>query len=582
MAWKKAILSRLFGSGEEEDSGKEETVLEEQEVKAEDALHKVNLNSTCLDLAPDHPVNKLWRLRRDQAGYLAAPMLRLEGFPEQPGILSESALGGELVRLRMLVTSTANERFSKAQPKEVKKSEPNADGNEETETIIPDLDAEAVAFTTKNELFAWIFVYPPAGQGRELSRDMLEQALQEKGITYGVRESALDSILEEPQRYFYLFPIAEGTAAIPGKDGYIVDRYPRSNKKELRVDESGHVDYSELHLVRNADEGAVICEIIPPVSAVPGRTVTDQEISARDGKAAAVPKGRNTVVTEDGTLLVAEKPGHVEFNGRNFQVKPVLEVRKNVDYSTGNINFLGDIHIHGDVCSGFTVRANGNITVDGVVEASSIEAGGDLTVVKGVKGDGRAVIHVHRSLYTKYLENTVVCVKEGLHTECIINCKVYSDGIVNADSGRGIIIGGEIHAANEVRANIVGSRSESVTSICLGGVPSDDFEYESLIREIGELQMELDNIESQPDNPLKARNLPMVRMKLSVDEAKLKMLTKELGKVEEKEDEGYRRLVCGTVYPGTDIKIGDASLHVAHMTRSCTAILTEEGEIRLQ
>ena len=66
----------------------------------------------------------------------------------------------------------------------------------------------------------------------------------------------------------------------------------------------------------------------------------------------------------------------------------MLDIPGNVDFSTGSINFLGDINIKGDVLSGFTVRAMGNIHVDGVIEAgSAVEAGGDLVVVKGILGD---------------------------------------------------------------------------------------------------------------------------------------------------------------------------------------------------
>ena len=572
MLWKNAIFFRLFGVSSDDDSEQEEPIkVEEQGEKKETKVSEPEVDPACLNLPSQHSVNQLWRLREEQVGHVAVPVLRLEGFPRNRKILSDTVLERELMRLETFVTSTANARLTKVKPKE------------ETEEGFPDLDAQAVVFTTKDEMFAWFLIYPPTGEGKEIDAGMLRYALAEKNITYGVEKSALDSIPENLNRYFYLLPIAEGTPAVPGKDGYIEDKFPRSNKKEIRVDENDHVDYSELHIVHNAEKGDVICEIIPPVPAVPGRTVTNREIAAKDGKAVPAPKGRNTALSEDGRQLIAEKAGHVEFDGRNFQIKPVLEIGKNVDYSTGNINFLGDIHIHGDICSGFTVRANGNIKVDGVVEASSIEAGGDLIVVKGVKGDGHAVINVCRSLYAKYLENAVVCVKEMLQTDCIINSDVYSDGIVKADSGRGIILGGRVHAASEIRANIVGSRSESDTFIHLGGVPSADFEYQNLIREIEELEEEYDEIERQPDNPAKARHLPMVRMKLSVNRTKLNQLTQEMEKLkEEQEDEGYRRLVCGIVYPGTEISIGEASLCVERETQGCTVTLTEEGDIRLQ
>ena len=252
------------------------------------------------------------------------------------------------------------------------------------------------------------------------------------------------------------------------------------------------MDYASISFIQNVEEGDVICRIIEPTPGEDGKTVLGQELPARVGRAAAVPKGRNTALTDDGTALVATKTGHVEFSGRTFQVKPVMEIEGNVDYSTGHINFLGDVHVHGDVCTGFTVRAMGNITVDGVVEAASVEAGGDLIMVKGAQGDNRAVLRAGHSIFAKYLENCCLYAMEDLHADCVINCDVYCDGLVEVRSGRGTIIGGSIRAAHEVSAGVLGARSECRTDVVLGGLPCQEFDREVLVREIAELEEKLE------------------------------------------------------------------------------------------
>lgn len=606
MSLAKTILSRLFGSASDEDEIENPV----SEVQQEEEV--LQPNPASLQLPLEHPLNKLWILWSEQAGQVPIPELCLEGSPEHKEILSVNELEMELTRLRQLVTSTASERADEAVPKE---EEPltddevqgdadsdnedtahEADGTKESTSdaekqrtaeegiqrkTFPDLDAQVVVFSTKKQMAAWLLVYPPVGQGREVSRDMLVQALEQHEVGFGVDTAVLDHLPTDANRYFHLFFAAEGSPAVHGKDGYTIDRFPRKKQREMKVNEAGQVDYSELNLVNNADQGDVICQIVEPTEGVAGRDIFNHVLPAKDGKKVTVPKGRNTTLSEDGTALIATKPGHVEFDGRNFQVKPVMDIGKNVDYSTGNINFLGDIHIRGDVCSGFTVRAMGNITVDGVVEASTIEAGGDLIVVKGVKGNNQAVIKACGSIYAKYLESTVVCAKEELQTDCIINCNVYSDGQVQACSGRGIIIGGKIRAAGEVKANIVGSKSECLTSVILGGRPSDDFEYENLLREIEELELEYEEIEKQPDSPAKVRNLPMIRMKLSVNRTKLKQFETYIQEAKEphqdqEEIQDGRRLVCGIAYPGTEVTIGDVTQRLEHETQHCRAVLVDE------
>ena len=61
----------------------------------------------------------------------------------------------------------------------------------------------------------------------------------------------------------------------------------------------------------------------------------------------------------------------------------------------------------------------------GVIEAGSIvEAGGDLVVVKGILGDGSTVVRSQKCIFTKYIENATIYVKENLQTDCIVNGSV--------------------------------------------------------------------------------------------------------------------------------------------------------------
>ena len=142
------------------------------------------------------------------------------------------------------------------------------------------------------------------------------------------------------------------------------DKQSQSAGRKFVEDEHGRVDYFNLNLVQSVEKGGVICQAVPPKEGVPGRTVLNQEIPCKTGKTAALPKGRNTEASEDGTKLLAMKSGRVEFSGRGFMVKSVLEINGNVDFSSGNINFVGDVHIHGDVSSGFSIRTIGDVTIE--------------------------------------------------------------------------------------------------------------------------------------------------------------------------------------------------------------------------
>ena len=572
MAFKFPFFSRLFGARPKEDGKKEDPPRSEEPSPAATPPpeKKTGPKPVQMELSPDHPIQSLWGLRCRQAGWLPTPVLRLEDAQGQPAI-PESEARQELSRLQTVLTAAAGQRLALAQPKPA--------GRDEPPPPPPDMDAQAVVCVSANRMTAWLLVFPPVGGGEELSAAMLSKALADSQVRFGVDEELLERLPGDRERYFHLFLAARGQTAQNGKDGWVVDLFPRHPERKVTLNENNCVDYTELDFVQNVEEGAVICRIVPPTKGIPGRTVLDQPLSARDGRAATAPKGRNTQLSEDGSSLLASRTGHVEFNGRTFQVKPLLEIDGNVDYSTGSINFLGDVHIHGDICSGFTVRAMGNITVDGVVEACTVEAGGDLIVVKGVQGDNQAVLRAHRSMFTKYLENCCAYVKETLQTDCIMNCEVLCNGTVEVRSGRMTIIGSTIRAGHEVTAGVLGSRAEGLTSIYLGGQPCEDYDYDVLIREIGELEQDLEKTDRQPDSPTKLSRMGKMRVQLSVNRHKMEELNKAREKAAgEEQASGICRLVCDTVYAGTVLTIGRAFYRFEREIHPCRAILAE-GEI---
>ena len=535
------------------------------------------LDPSILELSADHPIRQLYTMRRKDVGYL--PVIRI--CLDNDGSLPEDMVQREKERLKTLLTSVGTARLKQIRGKNKPKKDPKKKDAAEDDGPLS-LDAMPCFFISSNKLYAWVIVLPPVNGGAELSQDMLYKAMADQRIMYGVDLRLADHLASDEAKYFNLYLIAKGKPAFDGTNGNIVDAFPRVLPRVLEVDEFDRVDYTALNLIRNVKEGEEICRLIKPTEGEPGCTVLGQEIPARSGKSVPLPKGRNTEISEDGTLLLASISGDVEFTGHSFQVKPVLDIPGNVDFSTGSINFLGDVNIRGDVLSGFTVRAMGTIQVAGVVEAgSTVEAGGDLTVVKGILGDGTTIIRSHRSIFSKYIENSTIYVRENLQTDCIINSYIYSDGEVLVRSGRGTIIGGRIWAAKKISASAVGARSECRTAVALGGLPCTNFERELVQRELKVLEMELEKLECQLDSTSKSSLLDKTRSKLTVAELKLKQLESELADLKIEADEKNKgRLECGIAYSGTEISFGDETFRVRQESRQCVATLLH-GEIVL-
>ncbi len=573
MSIKEKITSLLFSPKPKKTAeGEEELPQTWAEETVEPPVTGI-LDQSLLELPAEHPINRLYDQRRKEHGYLPSPRICLD----EDGVLPEELVLKERNRLQTILKGACLARMKEARGKnQVKKKK------EEAQEGPPVLEAKPFFFLSADKLFAWMIVFPPVGEGAELTRELIYQAMITQGISYGVDTKLVDRLPRDDRRYFTLFLVAKGKPAFDGKNGNIVDNFPRVIERILEVDEYDQVDYTALNLIRNVKQGQEICRLIKPTEGEPGRTVLDQEVPAKSGKSVPLPQGKNTEISEDGLSLLASIAGHVEFSGRSFQVKPVMDIPGNVDFSTGNITFLGDVNVHGDVLSGFSVRAMGNIHVDGAIEAGcSVEAGGDLVVVKGILGDGSTVVRAQRCVFSKYVENSTIYVRENLQTDCIINGNVYCDGEVQVRSGRGCIMGGRVWAAKLVSAQSVGSQSECKTAIALGGLPCTNFEREVVSQELRDLEIEMEKLEAQLDSPVKASLLGKLRMKMSVSELKLRQMEDDLMDIKlELNEKNDGRLECGIAYPGTELTFGDEVLRLRQESRQCIAKLLY-GEIVL-
>lgn len=524
-----------------------------------------------IELSIDHPLQQLWRLRRDEAGWLPAPSLRLDAPGQDGKPFPPDATAAEQTGFKLAVTNSANARLKATVPK------PSPNPEEEPPPV--NLNAQVIVYTTRSGLSSWVLAYPPVGEGAELTSKDISTALAGAKVAYGIDEELVKSVPEKEDRYFHLFLAAQGEAPVPGKNGEVEDLYLRVNKHSLPVDEYNRVDYTAVGNTQNIEKDAVICNIIPPTEGVPGRNVLGKELPTTNGVSAIPPMGRNTYMSEDGSQLLAGLAGSLEFNGNKFQVNPVMNITGNVDYSTGSVNFLGDVHIRGDVCSGFTVRALGTVKVDGVVESATIEAGGDLVLAKGVQGNGQAILRAHKDIYAKYLENCSVYAHQDLYSEATIGCTVYCDGTVYAKNGRGAIIGGKIWAARAVEANVIGSKMEVRTTLTVGGMPREDFERALLLEEISRLEKEIQDTDRQPSSPAKTARMSKLRMQISVSKLKLRQYEKNLDTLQSKEQKPGR-IIFDMAYAGTRFKMAEDLMRIRTETRHSTAILVE-GQIRL-
>jgi uncharacterized protein (DUF342 family) len=179
--------------------------------------------------------------------------------------------------------------------------------------------------------------------------------------------------------------------------------------------------------------------------------------------------GPNTALDNDGATIRATIAGRVrvdEQSGR-LRVDNVLEIPGDVDFSVGNVDFPGDIIVHGNVLDLFKVHSAGSIHVDGAVEAADVRATRDLTVVGSIVAKDRGSVLAGGSVHAKYITNAKVeAAGDVLCGVAIANSTVVASGKVVV--AEGALVAGNTIANGGVECKTLGSTAGVMTIVEVG------------------------------------------------------------------------------------------------------------------
>ncbi|MDR1899278.1 MAG: FapA family protein [Treponema sp.] len=447
------------------------------------------------------------------------------------------------------------------------------------------------------EMKAYIQVTPPGQGGCDLSVETYFSFLRNNRVVYGVKEDFLRDFADKPS-YKEPVLVAEGSRPVDGRDAYIQYNFETDQSKvRLREGSNGRVDFKELNIIQNVVENQPLAKKIPAESGTVGRTVTGKVIPAKNGRDMGLPVGKNVHVGDDGATIIADINGQVVVVSGKINVEPVYTVQGDVNLKTGNIIFLGTVIITGNVEDGFSVKAAGNIEVNGTVEKAELDAEGDIIVHQGITGKSGGLVRAGRSIWARFIENAIV--EAG-------NMVVVSDGIINSQvdafkriicqGKRAHIVGGRLRASEEINAKILGSPTSGTETICeVGFDPKSKQELDKLTaaKEQAEKQLEdtqlnlqtLINIKKQRKSLPEDKEAYMKELmdKRQVLMGDIKKADEGIGKVQEFLNSLKTRgrvSASAKVYPGVKILIRDAKDDVRNEYRAVTFIL-ENGLIRV-
>ena len=320
---------------------------------------------------------------------------------------------------------------------------------------------------------------------RRFSALELRDLLQENGIVSGLREKTLGELAQGKRNYEETL-IATGTAAKDGRDGFFEYHFnPQPETKPIILPD-GSVDYNVLGKIELVTNGQLLVTYHSALPAVIGRDVLGNAIDAYEGKELPPLQCKRCEPDETGREYYAGTEGNVTVKGNCLTVTPIYVIKGNLDATTGDVDFHGDVLIQGNVFAGVTVKTTGNITINGHVETASLFAGKDVILKNGMQGSGNGVIRAGGNVMARFLEQTQVYAGNEINTGALLNCDVESGQNVVIAGNRGTIIGGTVTAVGQISAASIGNRAGVTTQLVIGL----DCEFKSKMGEIDHLAEE--------------------------------------------------------------------------------------------
>ncbi|MEK5237977.1 FapA family protein [Paenibacillus sp. FSL L8-0470] len=428
------------------------------------------------------------------------------------------------------------------------------------------------------------------------SSEDLESFLNSHNIRYGIQRDIVQRISSNPEEYFFnRVPIAIGDPAENGTDGRVVLTIDMEEDRKPLEKADGKVDYKDLVRLHNVKKGQLIARKIPPMPGKSGNTVTGEEIPYRVGKDAHFKVGKNVLIDQDETSMYAAMDGLVTLTEKGkVNVFPVYEVNGDVDYSTGNIDFVGTVVIRGNVLTGFTVKSAGDIRVVGGVEGAELISGGSIEIAGGIIGYNKGLVSAGKNVKVSFIQDgNVVAGEDVIVSQSIMHSNIRAGRDVLCNGSKGLIVGGVVQAGERVVARTIGNTMSTATAIEVGVVPE-------LRNEINDLRHELRQLLENEDKTNKALyllNQLANNGQLAPDKVALRVklnATKQSHMREEKrikervleiermlEDTVRARVeVVKTIYGGSKIVIGRYTRFVKDPTERVVFIYSE-GDITL-
>lgn len=435
--------------------------------------------------------------------------------------------------------------------------------------------------------------FPPSNKGRLMTKEDILSDLAFAGVKHGIQERIIDAYLAGRQ-FCLRIPLARGTKVREGKSAEITYHFNTEINTKPKVNEDGSVDFHQLDMISHVNAGDVLATLTPADFGEDGLDVRGIVIRPKKVVQKRLRHGKNIHLSEDETKMYSDVNGHASLANEQVFVSDTYEVPADVSVASGDIEYDGNVEVKGNVVTGFSVKAKGDIIVNGVVEAATLEAGGQIILKRGMQGMGKGVLKAGGSIISRFLESCEVTTGGNVTADAIMHSKISAQGDIEATGKKGMITGGDLYTRGNITARILGSTMGTKTVLESGIGKEIMEEYRETTEAIERLQEEIEKA---------VQNLMLFKKKLQLgdnsQELKLRLmklksqydeLNKELEENTKRNEalkneigsyQGGRIKFNDTAFPGVKVTIANA-VYIVRDELARGQFVKEQGDIKIR
>lgn len=293
-----------------------------------------------------------------------------------------------------------------------------------------------------------------------------------------LQSQGISTILEEPEVIEGKILVAKGhlpKEGIPERIELLPKFLPLATEETVEKEspeKKGKIDLREaVQKILCAEADEAIAKWHPAIPPTPGINVWGDPLEPPPLKEERTFElGENVYLDERDHHIKAKRAGVLQFEKNKLEVFPEFTLKGDVDFSVGNINFIGNkLIINGDIKFGFSVSCQGELELKGCTENKVKISVEGLFLCDGVIRGEETEVEVKGEAKIRGAEFASLKIQGNLWVkDYLVFTKTSVLGNIVATEGKGIIYGGRVTATGNIETKVLGHSAQTKTEVFAG------------------------------------------------------------------------------------------------------------------